>query len=298
MLLIDQPAIMRWHARNKEYYTSRGYKFTKMRDEFQVKVEDLPKQSHAVVKVQCDVCGRIYDCKYQNYNNRLDTSFDTCHYCEGVKIRGIFQTRYGVDNPGQLESVKEKSRETCLEKYGVPYYSQTEECREKAEKTCLERYGASNYSQTEEYKQRVIATSLEKRGVPFHTQDPEVIRKIMQSFEQNGTAKISQPQIELGKLLQDIYGNCELNKSCEWYCLDCVVNINGILFDFEYDGEYWHRNRKQQDCIRDSYIQKQGYKIIRILGNREIPSKEEIVDTVNMLLTTGKNFKRIITDIN
>jgi len=37
--------------------------------------------------------------------------------------------RYGVENPSQLEEVKQKVRETCLKKYGAEYVTQLPEIR-------------------------------------------------------------------------------------------------------------------------------------------------------------------------
>ena len=76
MLLPNQLTKMRWHSRNKDYYTNRGYVYTKMGDEFDVRVEDLPPQSHAWVLVQCDYCGVVSKTKYQAYTNNTQNS---CH---------------------------------------------------------------------------------------------------------------------------------------------------------------------------------------------------------------------------
>jgi hypothetical protein len=62
--------------------------------------------------------------------------------------------KYGVEHTTQLDSVKEKMKNTNLEKYGVEHYSQTEEYKRKVENTNLEKYGVKNYTQTEEYKKK------------------------------------------------------------------------------------------------------------------------------------------------
>ena len=38
---------------------------------------------------------------------------------DAIAVRESFQRRFGVDNPGQLSDVKEKIKNTNLEKYGV-----------------------------------------------------------------------------------------------------------------------------------------------------------------------------------
>ena len=298
MILPNQYAIVKWHPKNKGYYTSKGYIFTKMQDEFQVKVEDLPPQSHAWVKVQCDFCGKIIDVKFQNYNNRGKYSDGyACTKCKTEKAKQSFKNLYGVDWISQDDEIKRKQTQTMITKYGVERYSQLPECKEKIRQTCLKKYGKEYYSQTKEYHENKMKHDLEKYGVPYHTQAPEVKQKILAAFESNDTAKISKPQMELYKKLKEIYGECELNKSCVYYSLDCVIIVNNIKIDIEFDGEYWHKNRKQQDYIRDKFVKGQGYKIIRIKGNRQIPNDDDIITAVSTLINTSENWIKLTTDI-
>lgn len=44
MGLISKTVMVRWHSINKKWYESKGYIYTKYKDEFEVKVEDLPKK--------------------------------------------------------------------------------------------------------------------------------------------------------------------------------------------------------------------------------------------------------------
>lgn len=52
-------AILRWNSRNKKRYISLGYKFTKMKDEFKVKIKHLTPNSWAVVQIVCSECGAV-----------------------------------------------------------------------------------------------------------------------------------------------------------------------------------------------------------------------------------------------
>jgi hypothetical protein len=131
MLIPNQWAEMKWHSKNKEYYTNLGYKFTKMNDSFKVKVEDLPLQSHAVVKVKCDFCGDIIDVKYQNYQNRGKGSQGyACTNCKHKKAKKSVENIYGVENIFQTDVVQEKIKETCLRVYGVDHYSKSSQFKE------------------------------------------------------------------------------------------------------------------------------------------------------------------------
>ena len=61
--------------------------------------------------------------------------------------------------------IKEKKKETILEKYGTEHYSQTNEVKNKKKETCLKKYGVENPSQLEEFKSKRKETMLEKYGV-------------------------------------------------------------------------------------------------------------------------------------
>jgi hypothetical protein len=53
-ILISKTAIVKWNIKNIEWYIAKGYKFTKIKDKFEVLVEHLTKGSHSLVKVKCD----------------------------------------------------------------------------------------------------------------------------------------------------------------------------------------------------------------------------------------------------
>jgi len=53
-MLISETVIIRWHSRYKEYYESKGYIFTKFKDEFEIKTIDLQNGSVVEVIVKCD----------------------------------------------------------------------------------------------------------------------------------------------------------------------------------------------------------------------------------------------------
>jgi len=105
------------------------------------KIDGLTKGSHKIVKVQCDKCGTIKEMKYQTFV-RITKDGTEDYYCnnkECINEKRILSLnkKYGVDNVFQLESVKDKSKETCLEKYDVENPHQCKEIIEKAEQLFL-----------------------------------------------------------------------------------------------------------------------------------------------------------------
>ena len=53
-MLITKTAMVKWNQSNKTWYESKGHIFTKWKDEFEVKIEDLSKGSKSLVTIKCD----------------------------------------------------------------------------------------------------------------------------------------------------------------------------------------------------------------------------------------------------
>lgn len=193
---------------------------------------------------------------------------------------------------------REKAKRTNKKLYGVEWAIQAQQFKEKQIKTCQERYGVDYVSQSKDFRNKVLGTVREEYGVDNVSQVPEFREKAMLSFQQNGTCPTSQQQIVVAKILEKIYGNCELNKPLDWYSLDCCVSINGIDIDIEYDGWYWHKNKQEEDRKRDNYVTKKGYKVLRIITDKnKIPTEKEIVNYINTLLKSESPILRINIDM-
>ena len=59
MIIRPQIVKTRWSNSNKEHLISKGYKFTKIRQEVDINVDDLSKGSGVKVNVECDYCGKV-----------------------------------------------------------------------------------------------------------------------------------------------------------------------------------------------------------------------------------------------
>jgi len=92
-MLITKIVKMKWWVNNKEWYENKGYKFTKYKDNFKVKVEDLTKQSHIKVEVKCDECEKISFVNWGDYNKCIKP--DGTYHCIacGLKLYGSKKTK-------------------------------------------------------------------------------------------------------------------------------------------------------------------------------------------------------------
>lgn len=104
----------------------------KLGDIVEVSVDKLSKGSHAIITAICDDCGNEVHIEYRTYLRIINKGKGyRCDACNRKEQQRLFQQKYGVANPFQLEEVKTKSRETNLRKYGHEYTMQRPECKKK-----------------------------------------------------------------------------------------------------------------------------------------------------------------------
>jgi hypothetical protein len=123
-------------------------------------------------------------------------------YCEKCtdnrrieKCKKTSLVKYGVENPQQLQEVKDKKTKTTLERYGVENSFQYQDFRDKTKQTCIERYGFENASKSQEIKDKIMKTNLLNHNFQHSSQLQEVKDKIKQTNLLNhGVEHTSQTQ--------------------------------------------------------------------------------------------------------
>ena len=256
MIIENQLVEVKWHSRNYNWYISKGYKYTFMGEKFYVKVEDLMPRSKSYVLIKCDYCGAITKIKWQSYQNRCSPNLKDT--CTRCKTR--------------------KAEDSNLEKYGVKNVFELNSTKEKIKDYYRLNYGVEYYSQTQMYREN------------------HILEKIVESMYKNGTGPTSLPQNETFLLLYNNFDECYLNYPCGKLLLDCVIFLDGIKIDIEYDGTYWHKN-KSKDYARDYYVKSQGYKILRISSRRRSPTKKELFEAIYKLSSSHHSFYKIDLDV-
>ena len=110
MGLISETVNVKWHNTTKKYYEDKGYIFTKMGDEFEIKVKDLSKGSNVKVKVYCDCCKKEYELTYYNYKKQNHNGKNYCKTC----INSMF--RIGENNNRWNPNLTQEEREMSTQK--------------------------------------------------------------------------------------------------------------------------------------------------------------------------------------
>lgn len=119
----------------------------------------------------------------------------------GTKRKKTTQAKYGVDNVGQSDEVKEKTRQAAQEKYGVDHHLQAEEVKQRRAKTNRKRYGVDNVFASEEIKEKIRATNLDRHGAENPQQVPEIRQRTEQTMlERHGAVSFLQSATWLAEL--------------------------------------------------------------------------------------------------
>jgi hypothetical protein len=116
-----------------------------------------------VKKITCEKCGK----EVEKSTWAIKNSGNICRSCLQKESN---LKKFGVENIFQLDSIKEKSRQTKLEKYGNENYNN----EEKNKQTKLEKYGNPFYNNRDKVKQ----TCQKKYGVDYNLQDASIRKRI------------------------------------------------------------------------------------------------------------------------
>jgi len=312
-MLVSKTAVVKWNSKNREYYTGKGYTFTKWKDDIVVSVEDLPQYSQTLVEVGCDYCGGTFPRKYSSYlqlkNNEFNSK-DACQECRGPKYNETIKNKYNVDNIWQIDEIKQKQiktniekfgtenpfgsevikdkiRKTNKERYGVESPLQNSEIYEKLKQTNVERYGCENVFQDLSIQEKYKVTMLKRYGVdhPHHIKGitEKVMIKKAKTLYLHSTTPVSKQQI----YLHNLFGG-ELNYPVGSYNLDIKLEDNIYV---EYDGGGHDLNVKlgqitqtkfdDKQIKRNYFLKNLGWKMIRLVSIKDyIPSDDIILKMI------------------
>jgi hypothetical protein len=155
-MIIEKEIKIKVNNRYINYYKEKNYLNVIGNNFLIVKIEDLPKTSHYKINTICDECGNNYNIKYYNYVANIEKNGK--YICNGCKTKYTIESnliKYGVKSTLELDSVKEKSKKTMLEKYGVDHYSKSEDFIKKVNICCNNKYNVDHYSKSDEFKEKI-----------------------------------------------------------------------------------------------------------------------------------------------
>lgn len=173
-----------------------------------------------------------------------------------IRMSRVLAEKYGEDIKStlQLTHVKERIKQTNLEKYGVEHLSQSEEFREKRKEQNIEKYGVPYHSQSHLSPENVeifnddekfaeiyqkYSTIKEISGVLGYTESPIRQRASLLGLERKLYPGISEEEHLLGEFLSK-YTTVIRNTRSVIPPMEIDIFLPEHNIGIEYNGVYWH----------------------------------------------------------
>lgn len=274
----------------------------------------------------CDISGRFTAAKYilAYYTDELSR----CEVCG----KGIIKPKIVCSNPscqGKSETVKHNREQSNLEKYGVKNVFQLDSIKEKSKNSCRERYGVDWYAQTQEHqdvlrksitedsRQRAKQTMQMRFGV-FHNAQEHLINYqdyspefIFESFrtEKNEWDLIKfiehfgfktrrgavhklrsvDPTVDFPhyhKMQHDFFKSINAKNKLEndrslISPLELDIVIPDIKLAIEFDGAYWHSEKfhdRSYHLKKTEECEKIGYTLFHIFETDNMDIWKSMID--------------------
>lgn len=283
----------------KNFLESKGYDITQKY--IDVDIWDLLKsgsQTHKPIDIICDYCGKVISRPFSSYINDKKNDIlirDCCKDCIKYKVADVCWTRYdGVSHIAKLQNTKDKREKTCLEKYGTSSVMRVPEIKERLVNTNMEKYGVPWSIQNDEVRQKAKETVIERYGCENVFQNEEIKNKIRQTLYSQGNIPTSKLQLELYSMLKDEGYEVKLNYPVEKYSLDVALFYMGQKIDIEYDGWYWHQDRRKDDIRNNVLTKRFGWKVIRVKSGNYLPNIKDLVEAINVVTNTNQKIYSIV----
>ena len=154
------------------------------------------------------------------------------------------KNKYGenINNSMDLESTKNKIRQTCLIRYGVDWAFKSDIVKEKTKNTLLERYGVDSYSKSKEWKEHIQSIEYQ-----IHRKQQEYLtKKKNKSF--NGSKEENLCYELIKEKYKDVIHQFRDNKR---YPFNCDFYIPSLDLFIEYQGSEFHGGKPYEGTEED-----------------------------------------------
>ena len=209
------------------------------------------------------------------------------------KIKQTCLEKYGVDNYNKTKESKEKIKQTCLEKYGVEYFWQSDECKEKIKQTCLEKYGVDSPLKSEKIRNKAKQTCLEKYGVDNPAKLEENKEKVKQTcLKKYGTISTTQCKEIRDKIKQSClekYGvdnPAKLEENKEKVKQTCLKKYGGLAPICDPNI----KNQIKQTCLEKYGVDNYGKSLKHKINMSTIMSSDEMQEHRYKVMTKNHSF--------
>jgi very-short-patch-repair endonuclease len=216
---------------------------------------------------------------------------------------------WSIKESNNLDTTKNKRKETCLEIYGAENcLSKNTKAYKKRNKTVKSKYGVSNVFATDSVKNKIKETCLEKYGVENYVQSQEYNQYRNNGIKSHQHDSISKYLDSIGIIHENEYGKTLSKYNVEMgriYSPRVDIFIPNKKIVIEIYGDSWHANPKsykptdeiykwgglkkaediwEHDNIRVRHIESSGYKVIILWCSDIMKSFEKVTKKLCKLL--------------
>ena len=217
-MIITEKVWITINNKNIKNLIDKEYNVDKINSKIEIFVKDLQISSNVVIEVVCKNCGKINKIKYNKYN-RLKNGY-YCINCINVARSISVFNKYGVDNVSKVKEIIEKKKIII-----------TTEIKEKRKQTNIEKYGVDNPMKNSNIKERAKLKNIEKYGVDNPMKVSLIKNKMKETKIKNGN--------QVPDELLDSYLLYRRNVDNNTDTKELFNNWDG--YDY-YDGEYIKNN--------------------------------------------------------
>lgn len=175
-------------------------------------------------------------------------------YQSTQEYRDIIKEKFGVENISQLQSVKDRKKESCLKNFGVEYSLQSETVKEKSRKTWMSRLGVDNPTKNKEVFEKAQSSA-------YHTykySDTQI--KYQGSYELNFIEYCIDNKIEFENGPSIKYKMLDKNRI---YHSDFYIPKYNLIC--EVKSLYTYKDDYDENILKQEYSMISGYNFLFII---------------------------------
>lgn len=257
-------------------------------------MELISYKNNKEVIVKC-VCGNP---NYKTTLHDIESGKQCAKYCKYQKYKATINKNSGVDNCFQIQQVKDKIKQTHLEKRGAEHHMKTEECKKKAQDTCVKLYGTKFAFNQPWVFELIRQTHMKNHGVPFPLMAKAIREKCEQTCMENWGAIqpfLSEKFIQKNKKLMlekygveyffssEVFKEVMLDRYGVEHAMHCPQLFHKAMKSMFSTKEYTFPNSKrvvqlmgyEPRCI-DYLLNNENTVLKRIIKEEEIGVEEEV----------------------
>ena len=209
------------------------------------------------------------------------------------KIKQTCIEKYGVDNYSKTKESKEKIKQTCLEKYGVEYFWQSNECKEKIKQTCLEKYGVDSPLKSEKIRNKGKQTCLKKYGVDnpakLEVNKEKVKKTCLKKYGTISTTQCKEIRDKIKQSCLEKYGvdnPAKLEENKEKVKQTCLKKYGGLAPICDPNI----KNQIKQTCLEKYGVDNYGKSLKHKIKMSAIMSSDEMQEHRYNVMTKNHSF--------